>query len=228
MEAAATDADASLLFTANGATTLHHGRFARGDRRLLDRLVKERLGKEREPGGCIAVATQTLEQSLDIDADLLITDLCPVDVLLQLIGRLHRHQRGDRPPGYADESCVVLTPGDDLTPYLTKKTDCNGLGPTGYVYRSLHVLEATLRLARDSREWCIPEMNGMLVEMATQTDASEGITKELGDDWKSTPFGLKGSSTLRYSRAGECSEIRQSVLRGKYRGKTEGHFSFWL
>ena len=50
------------------------------------------LGKDNRPsGGCVAVGTQTLEQSLDIDADLLITDLCPADVLLQRIGRLHRH-----------------------------------------------------------------------------------------------------------------------------------------
>ena len=207
MEAAATDADQSLLFTANGVTTLHHGRFARGDRRQLDRLVEERLGKEREPSGCIVVGTQTLEQSLDIDADLLITDLCPVDVLLQRIGRLHRHQRGDRPPGYTGASCVVLTPGDDLTPYLTKKTDCNGLGPNGYVYRSLHVLEATLGLARDYREWRIPEMNRMLVEMATHPDALEEITRELGDDWKVHAIRTKGEFYA------EVQQGRGSVLR---------------
>ena len=192
VEAAATDADRSLLFTANGVTTLHHGRFARGDRRLLDRLAEERLGKERKPGGCIVLGTQTLEQSLDIDADLLITDLCPVDVLLQRIGRLHRHRRGDRPPGYHGAKCVVLTPGDELTPYLTKKTDCNGLGPNSYVYRSLHVLEATNRLARDHREWRMPEMNRELVELATHPEALEGITRELGDEWKTHAINNEG------------------------------------
>ena len=103
--------DLGLLFACQGLPTLHHGRFAADDRRLLDRAVEERLRKDRASGGLIVVGTQTLEQSLDIDADLLITDLCPVDVLLQRIGRLHRHQRHDRPAGYDTPNCVVLTPG---------------------------------------------------------------------------------------------------------------------
>ena len=75
----------SMLMQVADESALHHGRFAVEDRELLDRTVEKVLGPvaEREPHGCIVIGTQTLEQSLDIDADLLITDLCPMDVLLQ-------------------------------------------------------------------------------------------------------------------------------------------------
>ena len=59
----------------------------------------------------------------------------PVDVLLQRIGRLHRHPRRDRPRGYEKRACVVLAPdGADLSPLLTRRPDANGLGPQGFVY----------------------------------------------------------------------------------------------
>ena len=186
LEAAATgEGDRALLFTTNGAITLHHGRFARGDRRLLDSRVEATLGRGRASGGALVVGTQTLEQSLDIDADLLITDLCPMDVLLQRIGRLHRHRRDDLPQGYLEPRCLVLTPdGEDLSPLLNGGRDTNGLGPHGNVYRSLHVLEATRRLVAKQPRWDIPAMNRRLVEGATHREALQQITAEMGEKWK--------------------------------------------
>ena len=59
--------------------------------------------------GVVAVTTQTAEQSLDIDADWLVTDIPPGDVLLQRIGRLHRHKRA-RPMEFEEPRVTVLAP----------------------------------------------------------------------------------------------------------------------
>ena len=187
------DGDAGLLFDVEGKTTLHHGRFAACDRAVLDKRIEEVLGKCRQPGGRVVVGTQTLEQSLDIDADLLITDLCPVDVLLQRIGRLHRHKDNSRARDYNKPKCIVLTPPEnDLAPLLTDGQNANGLGPKGYVYEDLRILEATLRLIDKHPEWHIPEMNRMLVERATHPDAMEAITEEMGEDWRVHALNTEG------------------------------------
>ncbi len=185
--------DDAPLFSVSGIRTLHHGRFAAGDRALLDARVEALFGKNRESGGRVIVGTQTLEQSLDIDADLLLTDLCPVDVLLQRIGRLHRHALDDRPTGYRDARCVVMTPpGGDLSPLLSSGGAANGLGPHGYVYRDLRVLEATRRLIEEYGEWDIPAMNRLLVENATHPERLGAITREMGDDWAANSIGVEG------------------------------------
>ena len=198
LEGRAALGEGEFLFGVDGVLTLHHGRFAADDRRRLDRAVEEQIGKERGRGGRVIVGTQTLEQSLDIDADLLITDLCPMDVLLQRIGRLHRHARDGRPEGYRDPVCVVLTPTDaDLTPWLTRSQDTNGLGPNGFVYEDLRILEATARLvaehAGDGRPWIIPEMNRALVERSTHPEALERITGEMGEGWRDHAIKMEGA-----------------------------------
>ena len=79
---------------------LFHARFAMGDRldieaRVLERLGRTATGAQRQ--GRMLVATQVIEQSLDLDFDLMVSDLAPIDLLIQRAGRLWRHQRGDRP-----------------------------------------------------------------------------------------------------------------------------------
>ena len=197
VEEGAKPGEIGLLFDIGGIATLHHSRFAVEDRRLLDRRVEELLGRERPDGGRVAVGTQTLEQSLDIDADLLITDLCPVDVLLQRIGRLHRHPRDKRPEEYKTPACVVLTPeSEDLSPLLARTANANGLGPHGFVYDDLRVLEATRRLIAQRGEWSIPRMNRDLVERATHPEALEeivtGFEGNLGDEWRVHANSLEG------------------------------------
>ena len=191
-------AETELLFTCNGVPAIHHGRYAAADRRRLDEAVEEQIGRKRKPGGRIVVGTQTLEQSLDIDADLLITDLCPMDVLLQRIGRLHRHPRTDRPETYRRPACLVLVPTDaDLSPLLTRRRDTNGLGPNGFVYEDLRILEATKRLICEHEAaglpWTIPQMNRNLVERATHPDSLNAITAEMEEDWTEHARKIEGA-----------------------------------
>ena len=209
LEEAATDGDRALLFACHGFPTLHHGRFAAEDRKLLDAAVEEQVGRQRAEGGRVVVGTQTLEQSLDIDADLLITDLCPMDVLLQRIGRLHRHHREGRPAGFETATCVALTPdGEDLAPLLKGGSNRNGLGPGGYVYEDLRILEATRQLVQESSDsgepWQIPAMNRMLVERATHPAKLQDLVDAMGEDWVAHANDVAGVTIAEGLTAGNA------------------------
>lgn len=186
-----------LAFRVNDVATLHHGRFAPRDRRLLDQVVEAAFGKGRAAQGRVLVGTQTLEQSLDFDADLLITDLAPMDVLLQRIGRLHRHPRSDRGT-FADARAVVLTLAErDLTRLLGRIGDRHGLGPirdAEGVYPDLLQIEATLRLLHDNPQVVIPADNRRLVEGALHPEVRDGLTAELGTAWTNHDAALLGTA----------------------------------
>jgi CRISPR-associated endonuclease/helicase Cas3 len=171
-----------LAFRIKGVATLHHGRFAASDRCLLDAAVEAAFGKDRTSEGRILVGTQTLEQSLDIDADLLVTDLAPVDVLLQRIGRLHRHARRNR-GGFAGARVVVLRPAArDLMPLLMAKRASHGLGRRGS-YPDLVQIEATLRVLEANPVVAIPADNRRLVEQALHPEALAAITAGADTAW---------------------------------------------
>lgn len=192
LDAVVAQGSAYLVWQVAGCPALHHSRFAAEDRDLLDREVERVLapGKEGAPGpGVIVIGTQTLEQSLDIDADVLITDLCPIDVLLQRIGRLHRHA-GIRPSGFEEPSCHLLTPASGLDGLAAPRFE-NGLGAfrskAGLegVYLNLPSCALTLQQAKVQPVWRIPAMNRALVEAATHDEAIEAFVAEAGPVWQS-------------------------------------------
>lgn len=76
--------------------TLFHARFNLADRLGIETEVLQNFGPKSTPaqrGGRLVIATQVIEQSLDVDFDLLISDLAPIDRLIQRAGRLQRHRR---------------------------------------------------------------------------------------------------------------------------------------
>mgnify|MGYP003759495267 CR=1 FL=1 len=101
---------------------LLHSRFLAPDRAEKEGVILKELGKpekSKRPKKRIVVGTQVLEQSLDIDFDVLVTDICPMDLLLQRIGRLHRHER-NRPGKLGSALCLLLGSDGDSFESATK------------------------------------------------------------------------------------------------------------
>lgn len=100
---------------------LTHSRFTATHRTEQEELLVSKLGKKAHyseadgedssrPHRLIVVGTQVIEQSLDLDFDVMITDFAPVDLVLQRMGRLHRHDSrnsSERTPAYRKPVCYV-------------------------------------------------------------------------------------------------------------------------
>jgi len=91
---------------------IFHARYCLHHRQEKENQVLDAYGPDAPAGGRILVATQVVEQSLDLDFDWLVTQLCPVDLLFQRMGRLHRHPRR-RPSGFGQPFCTVLLPAEE-------------------------------------------------------------------------------------------------------------------
>ncbi|MEO8946301.1 MAG: CRISPR-associated helicase Cas3', partial [Gemmatimonadaceae bacterium] len=123
-----------------------HARFAQCDRQAREREILELFGKERKSNSSrrIVVATQVIEQSLDVDFDMMFSDVAPMDLLIQRAGRLQRHPElnAQRPIGLKLE-LVILAPPMDMNPL---EDWLKGLLPaTAYVYGNTGVIWRTVR-----------------------------------------------------------------------------------
>lgn len=123
---------------------LVHSQFLAPHRAAREEQLVRELGRSTgcRPRRRIVVGTQVLEQSLDIDFDLLITDLAPVDLVLQRIGRLHRHER-TRPEPLREPVCLVTGVDDWAT------TPPSFDGGSEYIYGRAALLRATIALFED-------------------------------------------------------------------------------
>jgi CRISPR-associated endonuclease/helicase Cas3 len=137
---------------------LLHSRFPFNRRSELEEDWLERLGKKRSSDGpgSILIATQVVEQSVDIDLDFMISDLAPTDMLLQRVGRLWRHDRTFRKT--KEPEFWIRLP--ELPEHGDTRELCRALGRSGRVYapyvllRSMEVWmgKNTLRIPSDIRE----------------------------------------------------------------------------
>ncbi len=194
-------ADSALLLTCGGASAPHHSRFAREDRVALDAALEAALGKERPRGGCVAVATQTAEQSLDLDADLLVTDLCPIDVLLQRIGRLHRHDR-PRPAGFEQARVIVLVPSSwEPDNWIGRDSKARGPHGLGTVYEDLNALASTRAWLERQPSFSVPRDCRLAVESCLHPHALDAVALAGGERLQAHRRYLQGVSFARRGQA---------------------------
>ncbi|NKN38465.1 CRISPR-associated helicase Cas3' [Agrobacterium sp. a22-2] len=159
--------------------TLFHARFAVGDRMAIEERVLQLFGPKsglERRAGQILVATQVVEQSLDLDFDVMISDLAPVDLMIQRAGRLWRHSRDGR-----------LVPAPVLhvvSPEPLMATDADWLketlGPAAYTYDLPGVLWRTARDLFARGRLDTPEDLRRLVEAAYRPegdDLPDGLLK---------------------------------------------------
>ncbi|WP_295445635.1 hypothetical protein [uncultured Thiodictyon sp.] len=168
------------LLAAGVPAMLHHSRYADLDRQTLDARLVGVIGKGGTRVPLAIVATQTAEQSLDIDADLLVSDPAPSDVLLQRRGRLGRHRPHQVLP------MLVLEPQaleETAAVALRLAQGQRGKMPAGsewaYVYDVLATL-ATLEALRGKDRIAVPDDVRVLVETATHPDSLQAFAQRQG------------------------------------------------
>jgi CRISPR-associated endonuclease/helicase Cas3 len=185
--------------------SLFHARFLYDDRARREQAALRRFGKPGasvvRPRRAVLVATQVIEQSLDLDFDLMVSDLAPVDLVLQRSGRLHRHRRDTRPPALREP-----------TLWLLASEERNGLpvftGGTTFVYDE-HVLLRSWLALRDRRAIDVPEDVSALIESVYDDFRPCPITGPdgLAERWSAT------QDALQAERRRHESVARQVLIR---------------
>jgi CRISPR-associated endonuclease/helicase Cas3 len=188
---------------------LFHSRFAFADRMAIEEKTLNWFGKDApvsERRGKVLIATQVVEQSLDLDFDWMISDLAPIDLLIQRAGRLQRHTRN------AQGECKHTLPDERPAPILhilapewQPQASQDWLGEelrgTGFVYPDHACLWRTQALLRDSGEIRMPENARMLVEGVYE----QTIT---------APDGLQAASDIAFGKIlSQRSVAAQNLLR---------------
>lgn len=212
-------AGAELVRAAGLEPIVFHARFAQADRQAREREVMGLFGKDAAPAarrGRVLVATQVVEQSLDLDFDAMVSDVAPVDLLVQRAGRLWRHARPEdaRPAGVACELVVLSPVPNDDPPADWLSGPFKG---TAHVYAHAGVLWRTVGALAETGAIVTPGGLRDLIERVYGSDdvpaallpaAQRAEGKELGDASAATYATLKVPVGYDASQSAWLSDLR--------------------
>ncbi|SEI65386.1 CRISPR-associated endonuclease/helicase Cas3 [Allopseudospirillum japonicum] len=198
---------ASRAYALGCDISLLHSRFIPADRQRNETRWVNAFGQagwsERRKQGRILVGTQVLEQSLDIDADFLVSRFAPTDMLLQRIGRLWRHASTPRPETACRE-CWLIAP--DLELALTNPA--NAFGATASVYAP-YVLCRSLEVWQNITRLVLPKNIRGLIDQTYEDRQESGLWSALlqmlkkGSRYRTGEEALESLARLTLSRNGK-------------------------
>ena len=165
---------------------LFHARFAQGDRQSIETDVLRRFGRDAKAAdrtGHILVATQVVEQSLDLDFDLVISDLAPVDLIIQRAGRMWRHLDKRPLESRPVERPHILVVSPDPDPVEDENWLEPALGKAAFVYQHAGVMWRSAKALFDAGRIDAPGSFRPLIERVyANKDVPPGLEERQGQD----------------------------------------------
>ncbi|HEX7022745.1 MAG TPA: CRISPR-associated helicase Cas3', partial [Trueperaceae bacterium] len=161
---------------------IFHARYPFDDRMKIEMAVTERFGRDghARPHRMVCVATQVIEQSLDIDFDLMVSELAPVDLILQRSGRIWRHHRENRPCQGRGPELWLLLP--KVTPEGVPRFD----RATAFIYDE-HLLLRSYLVLKDLGKLTVPAgVEDLIERVYSPADPPEWASAELRTAWQQT------------------------------------------
>ncbi|MCR6650490.1 MAG: CRISPR-associated helicase Cas3' [Cellvibrionaceae bacterium] len=177
------------------ACGLLHSRFTLNDRQRNEAQWVEFYGKagwpKRGAQGRILVGTQVLEQSLDIDADFMVSRFAPTDMLLQRLGRLWRHKDTPRSQSARPEAWFLAP---DITAAI--ESPPSHFGASAYVY-SPYILCRSLEVWQGKTSIQLPEDIRGLIEQTYQSRSEQGPMRKWLSELEDGNSRRTGQNTMR-------------------------------
>ena len=156
--------DALISTGYKGILTLYHARYTVSDRKKKDDAALAMYSKKaKRPESSIIICTQVCEQSLDVSFDYLITELCPIDLLIQRLGRLLRFEHVS--PKWVNKACPEVS-------VVTGTYGASKYGPSKYVYPEYFLME-TEKYIKDHPVLKLPQMLRECIETVYREDLSD-------------------------------------------------------
>lgn len=178
---------------------LFHARYTFSDRKTRENKVLSEYGKLAPRQGRLLIATQVIEQSLDLDFDILISQIAPIEFLMQRMGRLWRHERSHsdlaaRTHTVKEPLFITLLPDNRITEDFSANQLAQHYAGSGYVYANVRLLYRTESYLENHEVLYFPDCYRSAIDFVHQVEPYDNEPEALTKNAESFEIKADGSS----------------------------------